>query len=176
MTLCGARRGAGWSFRHNVKPGTPMGRGFRVSWTRPRPSGRRNAGCGAWLRIVRREHGACRAHPRCEPVGCRVTASPAFWSAVTLWRPSGPASHHRRGRSWVDWEGCDHADGTPAACLVAGRADRIALPEGARYDIVRGAPRSRVVVPAQCQTRHPDGAGFSACPGGLSVTAEGRDR
>jgi len=25
-------------------------------------------------------------------------------------------------------EGCDHADGTPAACLVAGRADFIALP------------------------------------------------
>ena len=72
-------------------------------------------------------------------------------------------------------EGCDHADGAPAACLVAGKADRIARPEGARYDIVRGAPRSRVIVPAQCQTRHPDGAGFSACPDGASVAvAESR--
>jgi len=26
MTLCGERREAGWSFRHNVKPGTPMDR------------------------------------------------------------------------------------------------------------------------------------------------------
>ncbi len=80
------------------------------------------------------------------------------------WRPGDPASHHRRGRVWVDWEGCDHADGAPAAYLVAGRTDLEALPEGARYDIVRGAPRSRLVLPAQCQTRHPDGAGFSACP------------
>ncbi len=92
-------------------------------------------------------------------------ASPAFWAAVTLWRPSDPASHHRRGRAWETGKGCDHADGTPAACLVAGRADRIALPEGARYDIVPGAPRGRVVVPAQCQTRHPGGAGFSARKG-----------
>ena len=30
MTLCGERREAGWSFRHNVKPGTPVGRG--VPW------------------------------------------------------------------------------------------------------------------------------------------------
>ncbi len=54
--------------------------------------------------------------PRMDP------SSPAFWAAGTLWRPCDPASHHRRGRSWVDCEGCDHADGTPAACLVAARA------------------------------------------------------
>ena len=95
----------------------------------------------------------------------RFLSSPAFWAAVTLWRPSGPASHHRRGRSWVDWKGCDHADGAPAACLVAGTADRIALPEGARYDIVRSGTRGRGVDPAQCQTRHPGGTRFSAQPG-----------
>ncbi len=95
-----------------------------------------------------------------------LSSSPAFRAAVTLWRPSGPASHHRRGRSWVDCGGCDHADGTPAACFVAGRSDFIARPGGARYDIVRGAPRSWSVAPAQCQTRHPDGAWFSAGPGG----------
>ena len=50
-----------------------------------------------------------------------ISSTPAFWVAVTLWRPGDPASHHRRGRSRVDWEGCDPADGTPAACLVAGR-------------------------------------------------------
>ncbi len=32
----------------------------------------------------------------------RVPITPAFWAAVTLWRPNGPASHHRRGRAWVD--------------------------------------------------------------------------
>jgi len=42
--------------------------------------------------------------------------APAFWAVVTLWRPIDPASHHRRGRSLVDCEGYDHADGTPAAC------------------------------------------------------------
>jgi len=42
--------------------------------------------------------------------------APAFWAVVTLWRPIDPASHHRRGLSWVDCEGYDHADGTPAAC------------------------------------------------------------
>ena len=102
----------------------------------------------------------CRFRPR-----FMVPSSPAFWAAVTLMRPSGPASHHRRGHSWVDGKGCDHADGTPAACLVAGAADRIALPVGARYDIVRCVTRDRLVDPAQCQTRHPDGGGYSAGPG-----------
>ncbi len=84
--------------------------------------------------------------------------------AVASQRPSvAPSAWSRVGSV----EGCDHADGTPAACLVAGRADLEALPEGARYDIVRRAPRGRVVDPAQCQTRHPVGAGFSACPGRL---------
>ena len=91
-----------------------------------------------------------------------MPSSPAFWAAGTHWRPGDPASHHRRGRSWVDWEGCDHTDGTPAACLVAGTADRIALPEGARSVFVRSGMRRREVVPAQMRTRHPDGAGFSA--------------
>ena len=47
-----------------------------------------------------------------------VLSAPAFWSAF-----GGPASRHRRGRSSVDWEGADHADGTPAACFVAGTAE-----------------------------------------------------
>ncbi len=29
-----------------------------------------------------------------------MSSAPAFWSAVTHWRPGGPASHHRRGRAW----------------------------------------------------------------------------
>jgi len=33
----------------------------------------------------------------------RILSSPAFWPAVTHLRPSGPASHHRRGRSWEAW-------------------------------------------------------------------------
>jgi hypothetical protein len=122
----------------------------------------------------------CRFRPR-----FMVPSSPAFWAAVTLMRPSDPASHHRRGHSWIDGKGCDHADGTPAACLVAGRADRIALakrppaaatrpherttvgqvPVGARYDIVRCVTRGRLVDPAQCQTRHSDGGGYSARQG-----------
>ena len=91
-------------------------------------------------------------------------SSPAFRDAVTLLRPGVPASHHRRGRAWVDCEGCDHADGAPAASLVAGRADRIALPGGARSAFVLSGPLRREVVPAQMRTRHPDGAWFSACP------------
>ncbi len=31
-----------------------------------------------------------------------LPSSPAFWGAVTPMRRSDPASHHRRGRSWVD--------------------------------------------------------------------------
>ncbi len=93
-----------------------------------------------------------------------MPSAPAFWAAVTLWRPGGPASHHRRGRALVAWEGCDHADGAPAAFLVAWTADCIALPREPGSAIVRGAGRSRMVVPAQWRTRHPEGAGFSACP------------
>ncbi len=145
--LCAARRGAGWWLQHNDVPGPPMGRGLplalvgfghgstpgwadivgwasslpvrdvEVGWAFPRECG--EVGTGG---IPGRHRGLGRCAP----------SAPAFWSAVTPMRPGGPASHHRRGRSWVDWKGCDHADGTPAACLVAGRADRIALPEGAR--------------------------------------------
>ena len=71
-----------------------------------------------------------------------LPSAPAFWAAVTLMRPSGPASHHRRGRAWEAGEGCDHADGAPAACLVAGRNDLEALSEGARYGIVRRGRRA----------------------------------
>ena len=76
--------------------------------------------------VLTRSHTLVLTPTRTQP------ASPAFWAAVTLWRPSNPASHHRRGRSWVDCKGSDHAYGTPAACLVAGRIDLEALPEGAR--------------------------------------------
>ncbi len=74
-----------------------------------------------------------RIRPLSRSLSRTLPSTPAFWSAVTRWRPSDPASRHRRGRVWVDWEGCDHADGAPAACLVAGAADRIALPVGARH-------------------------------------------
>ena len=47
-----------------------------------------------------------------------LPGAPTFWSAAA---PAAdvPASPHRRGRAWVAGEGCDRADGTPAACLVA---------------------------------------------------------
>jgi hypothetical protein len=89
-------------------------------------------------------------------------SSPAFWDDGALWRPIVPASPHRRGRSLVDWEGCDHTDGTPAASHHSGRTHLIAPPGGARYDIVRCATPRRVVVPAQCQTPHPEGGPFGA--------------
>ena len=97
-------------------------------------------------------------------LGFLTPSSPAFWAAGTQWRPGDPASHHRRGRAWERGEGCDHADGAPAACLVAGRADRVALSGGARSAFVLGGPLCREVVPAQMRTRHPGGARFSACP------------
>ncbi len=108
---------------------------------------------------------AGRALPReCGVLGLAGSRVPALLPGLLgrLRRPSvAPSARSRVGGG----EGCDHADGAPAACLAAGRADRIAPPGGARYDIVRGAPRSLEVDPAQCQTRHPDGAGYSAGPG-----------
>ena len=117
---------------------------FRVTWSDsvsvPHQVGRTLWGRASSLPVRGVEVG--RAFPReCGVLGVvdswlafrTLPSTPAFWVAVTLWRPSDPASHHRRGHSWVDLEGCDHADGTPAACLVAGTADRIALPGGARH-------------------------------------------
>jgi hypothetical protein len=43
-----------------------------------------------------------------------------------------------------------------AASFRAGREGFIVPPEGARYDIVRGASRRRGAPPAQCQTPHPE--------------------
>ena len=68
------------------------------------------------------------------------------------------ASHHRRGREKENWGGCDHADGTPAAYLVAWRgapgrctagvagyrhcAERAMLPKGhRRHNAVPCTPR-----------------------------------
>ena len=64
-------------------------------------------------------------------------ASPAFCAAYGV-----PASPHRRGRTGGGFGGCDPADGTPAASFVAGTEDRIVLPGGARYGIVRNPPRA----------------------------------
>ncbi len=103
------------------------------------------------------------------PLFRTMPSSSAFWAAVTLWRPGDPASHHRRGRSWVDWKGCDPADGAPAACLVAGTADRIALPVGAPLDVFPVAlnasgwwkrKTSRTARPVKAR---------SACPASASV-------
>jgi hypothetical protein len=99
-----------------------------------------------------------------------LSSNPAFWSAVTLWRHSGPASYHRRGRTWEDLEGCDHADGTPAAYLEAGRADRIALPEGAPLDVFRYADGCRSACRRKTlRTARPVEA-RSACPVAASAT------
>ena len=120
-----------WSAVTHWRPGAPASHHKRalgcLERRRPARWWCTDAGWSRSLRI--RNRPLPRTLPRSLP------SSPAFWSAVTLWRPSAPASHHRRGRSWVDWEGCDHADGTPAACLVAGRTDRIALPVGAPLDV-----------------------------------------
>jgi len=85
----------------------------------------------------------------------RILGSPAFWTAF-----GSPASPHRRGRVSGGFEGCDPADGPPAASFRAGRVAFIAPPEGARYDIVRGALRRREAPPAQCQTPHPEDRPF----------------
>jgi len=152
----------------------PRGGGvFRSPWSAsvsdPHPVGRTLWGRASSLPVRVAEAGL--AFPReCGDLGVvdsrllsrTLPSSPAFWDPWTLWRPWVPASHHRRGRAWVDWEGCDHADGTPAAFHFAGRTDFIAPPGGARYDIVRSVKRCREVAPAQCQTRHPEGAGSSA--------------
>ena len=122
------------------------------------------------VRVCRRQRFPSRGSP--ETVAAHIfqlrsrtliSSTPAFWVAVTLWRPGDPASHHRRGRSRVDWEGCAPADGTPAACLVAGAADLIALSEGARSAFVRSGTLRREVVPAQMRTRHP-GRGQNRAP------------
>ncbi len=65
-------------------------------------------------------------------LGCPVlgTLSPGLLDrcdAVASQRPIGaPSVWSRGGRG----EGCEHADGAPVACLVAGRTDLEALPEG----------------------------------------------
>jgi hypothetical protein len=46
----------------------------------------------------------------------------AFWSTGLLSRlrfGGSRASHHRRGRAMDEWDDRDHADGAPAAYLVA---------------------------------------------------------
>ena len=60
-----------------------------------------------------------------EPVPSGTTVALASRRAGLLIRlriGGVPASSHRRGRAGVTGGGCDHADGTPAACLVAGTA------------------------------------------------------
>ncbi len=91
-------------------------------------------------------------------------SAPAFRPAVTRWRPGGPASPHRRGRAWGFGEGCDPADGTPAACFVAGAEDPQRSSRGSPVRHCAGRTACRRVDPAQCRTRHPEGARISACP------------
>ncbi len=104
--------------------------------------------------------GCCRAwHSHHRPSGppgrCGVSAAQRRPSSVVAWV--------------VDLKGCDHAARAPTAYLVTGRTDFIVRPGGARYDIVRSVKRCRVVVPAQCQTRHPEVARFPACFGAVAV-------
>ncbi len=42
-----------------------------------------------------------RPRPRLQPLFQTMPSTPAFWATVTHWRPGVPASHHRRGCSWV---------------------------------------------------------------------------
>ena len=61
------------------------------------------------LHFERRHCGAGVPPAGCLPLSVTIfiepatrPSTPAFWGAVTLWRPAAPASHHRRGHSWVD--------------------------------------------------------------------------
>ena len=109
--------------------------------------------------------------------------TPAFW-------PCGPASPHRRGRASAAGDGCDRADGAPAACLVAGRAG--SAPRGTRWERcqapfrgeMRARHRARVLSTrgwaggasqAQCQGRHAPGNARS-CAGVGALAARGRCR
>jgi hypothetical protein len=177
MTLCWERRGAWWSIRHNVKPGTPVGRGFLVFRCGLVPSparrGRYKGRCdvcsaGVPPAIVACRYGLDTSSTDTAPVPAPVPAAdPRTLFLVTglLGRCDALASR-RPSVAPSAWslvgsvEGCDHADGAPAACFVAGRTDLEALPEGARYGIVRRGEARRIRVPAQCRTWHPVGAGF----------------
>ncbi len=96
-----------------------------------------------------------------------------------LWRPSVARSARSRvGRR----KGCNHADGAPAACLVAGKADRIALPEGARQrhcaqrDAAPGVRSGTIACPAPRGGRFPRarvGLDFGSTPGWAGIVGAG---
>ena len=77
-------------------------------------------------------------------------------------RPSGPPPATQRRTCSVVIRGkparlrprCPRERRPPSAL---GELSWIALPGGARFDNVRDASRCRKVVPAHCQTRHPEG-------------------
>jgi len=73
-----------------------------------------------------------------------MLSAPAFWSAC-----GGPASHHRRGRAKGNGEGCDHADGTPAASLFTGRTRQRRASRGSPPDVFRCARGCRNAPPGK---------------------------
>ena len=81
-------------------------------------------------------------------------SAPAFWAAVTLWRPGDPASHGQRGHS----VGIGRTVTTlPARRRPASRLGEMLTalsPWSARCDNVREATRCRRASGAHCQTPH----------------------
>ena len=102
----------------------------------------------------------------------RVTwrpSAPAFRSAC-----GGPAPHHRRGRERVTGEDCDHADGTPTACSVAGRdAPELSTARVARYDIVRSAASRREVGAGTMSNPARPGGGHTPADSGAAPARPG---
>ena len=122
------------------RPGGDHEKGVRRS-VGPRPEGCHGSGARQPLARNTARHRVRVLSTRGEPGGPTARSwrpgAPAFWSAAA--RAAGvPASPHRRGRVGVAGKGCDRADGTPAACLVAWTAaPGRCTAGGARLDIVR---------------------------------------
>ena len=100
------------------------------------------------------------------PLFRTMPSAPAFWAAVTLWRPGGPASHGQRGHS----VGIGRTVTTlPARRRPAGELGEMLTalsPWSARCDNVREAPRCRRPSGAHCQTPHSRwGVFFVSCQG-----------
>ena len=104
-------------------------------------------------------------------LGLRCTARSRLIDPVSglLVSPGGSTQRRPIGvvAPGVDREGCDHADGAPAACYSSRETQTPRLyPWSARHDIVRSAPRCRMVNEAQSCTSLRTG-----CPSGSEFLA-----
>jgi hypothetical protein len=144
----------------------------RLAPDAPSSTGPPNEGLvvGRGVRSSRMNRGAfccCPGYTRCRGArGPRVEKVPGC--RFSRHRPSGPPlAAQRRPNSAVarvaDWRAATTLFGRAAACFETGRTSRGRASRGVPgSDIVRGALRRWVVVPAQCRTRHvPRDAPFS---------------